>query len=96
MPSRVSRPPQVDRPARTYRVPWADLLRKVFAVDVLACPCGGRLQIIAFIAEATVAKRILDHLGLDSRRPPLARAQAPPDALDPAPGYDGTDPVFPD
>ncbi len=77
-------PRRLDRPARTYRVPWADLLRKVFAVDVLACPCGGRLQLIAFIAEATVAKRILDHLGLDSRGPPLARSQAPPDALDPA------------
>ena len=50
----------------------------------------------AFIAEATVAKRILDHLGLDSRGPPLARAQAPPDPLDPAPSHDGTDPVFPD
>ncbi len=85
-----------DRPARTYRIPWADLLKRVFAVDVLACPCGGRLQLTAFIAEATVAKRILDHLGLDSRGPPLARDQAPPDALDPAPSYDGTDPVFPD
>jgi len=78
----VQAPPRLDRPARTYRVPWADLLRKVFAVDVLACPCGGRLQLIAFIAEATVAKRILDHLGFDSRGPPLARAQAPPDVLD--------------
>ena len=87
-------PRKHDRPARTYRVPWADLLKKVFAVDVLACPCGGRLQLIAFIAEATVAKRILDHLGLDSRGPPLARAQAPPDALDPPPCHDGTDPVF--
>jgi Putative transposase len=81
---------------RTYRVPWADLLKKVFAVDVLACPCGGRLQIIAFITETTVAKRILDHLGLDSRRPPVARAQAPPDVLDPAPSYDGADPTSPD
>ena len=50
----------------------------------------------AFIAEATVAKRILDHLGLDSRGPPLARAQAPPDAPDLAPSYDGVDPTFPD
>ena len=31
-------PAKLDRPARTYRVPWADLLKKVFAVDVLACP----------------------------------------------------------
>ena len=65
-------------------------------MDVLACPCGGRLQLIAFIAEATVAKRILDHLGLDSRGPPLARAQAPPDLLDPAPGCDGVDTTYPD
>ncbi len=48
---------RLDRRARTYRVPWADLLKRVFAVDVLACPCGGRLQLIAFIAEATVVKR---------------------------------------
>jgi len=44
----------------------------VFAVDVLACPdCGGRLKLIAFVADAGVAGRILDHLGLDSRGPPL-------------------------
>jgi hypothetical protein len=60
-------------------------------VDVLACPCGGRLQLVAFMAEATAAKRILDHLGLDSHGPPLARAQAPPDLLDPAPAFDGVD-----
>ena len=81
---------------RTYRVPSAELLKKVFAVDVLACPCAGRLQLIAFIAEATVAKRILDHLGLDSRGPPPARAQAPPDVLDPGPSYDGADFAFPE
>ncbi len=95
--TRSGKPPRRhDRPARSYRVPWADLLKKVFAVDVLACPCGGRLQFIAFIAEATVAKRILAHLGLDSRGPPLAQAQVPPDVLDPAPSYDGVDSAFPD
>jgi hypothetical protein len=52
---------------------------------------GKGLQLIAFIAEATVAKRILGHLGLDSRGPPLARAQAPPDLLDAAPSHDGID-----
>lgn len=63
-------------------------------MDVLTCPCGGRLLLIAFIAEVTVAKRILDHLCLDSRAPPVARAQAPPDLLDPGPSYDGADFVF--
>ncbi len=81
----------------TYRVPWADLLQKVFAVDVLACPdCGGRLKLIAFVADASVAGRILDHLGLDSRGPPLARAQAPPELLDPGPAYDYADPPYAD
>ncbi len=37
-----------------------------------------------------------DHLGLDSRKPPLARAQAPPDVLDRAPSHDGAEPVCPD
>jgi hypothetical protein len=33
------------------------------------------MQLIAFIAEARVAKRILDHLRMDSTGPPVARAQ---------------------
>ncbi len=58
-PSRMPGRRRRDRPARTHRAPWAELLKKVFALDVLASPdCGGRLQIIAFIAEATVAGRI--------------------------------------
>ncbi len=65
-PSASEKPPR-EKPARTgrtHRVPWADL-KRVFAIDVLACPdCDGRMQLIAFIAQATVAKRILDHLGL--------------------------------
>ncbi len=69
-------------------------MKKVFAVDVFACPdCGGRLRLIAFIAETTVARRILDHLGLDSQGPPVARARAPPELFDPGPDYDVADPA---
>jgi hypothetical protein len=74
----------------------AGLLKRVFEIDVLACPeCRGRMQLVAFIAEATVAKRILDQLGLDSTGPPLAparRGQA--DSVDPAPAHDVADPVY--
>jgi len=75
-------------------------LQKVFAIDVLACPeCSGRMQVIAFIAQAAVAKRILDHLGLDSTGPPVARAAPPPEQVDLGPSYDAhhaTDPAYPE
>jgi hypothetical protein len=46
---------------------WARVEEGRAIVDVLACPeCSGRMQLIAFIAEAKVAKRILD------QRPALA------------------------
>jgi DNA-directed RNA polymerase subunit RPC12/RpoP len=79
---------------REYRVPWAELLRKVFSADVLACPdCGGRLQVVAYIAEETVARRILEHLHLDATGPPLPRAQPAPEPAEPPPEYDLADPI---
>jgi hypothetical protein len=91
------RRPKPSKTARTYRVPWAELLRKVFAIDVLACPeCNGRMQVIAFIAQATVAKRILDHLGEDSTGPPVARVAAPQEQVEPGPAYDAADPIYPE
>ncbi len=59
------------------RIPWAELLKRVYDVDALACPCGGRLRFIALILESDVARRILDSLGLDSASPPIARARSP-------------------
>ena len=41
-----------------------------------------------------MAKRILDHLGEDSTGPPLARAQAQPEQLDPGPDYAAPDDVI--
>jgi hypothetical protein len=36
-----SDPAVSDRLCPRYRVPWAEVLRKVFSLDVLACPqCG--------------------------------------------------------
>jgi hypothetical protein len=77
-----------------YRVPWAELLKKVFAVEALQCPeCGGAMKLIAFIAEETTARRILEHLGLDATPAPLARAQASPEQFDPGPDCDESDPA---
>ena len=43
---------------------WADLLRRSFGLDVLACPRGGRLTLIALIEDPVVIARFLRHLGL--------------------------------
>ena len=58
---------------------WADLMRRAFAGDVLACPrCGGRLRLIALIEASATTRRILRHLGLASEVPTPAPARAPP------------------
>ena len=39
---------------------WAELMRRTFGVDVLACPrCGGRLRLVALIERALMIQRIL-------------------------------------
>ncbi len=62
---------------------WADLMRRTFGFDVLACPsCGGRLRLISLIEEASVIQRILRHLGLPTEIPEPRPARAPPLPLD--------------
>jgi hypothetical protein len=38
--------------AKERRRRWAELIRQVFEVDPLACPCGGRMRIVSFITAA--------------------------------------------
>ena len=62
------------RPRRARRLPWADLLKRVFGVEALRCECGHSMRVIAAITEPTVAKRILECMGLPPRAPPLEPA----------------------
>jgi len=56
---------------------WAELMRRVFAQDVLECAhCHGRLRILAAIHPPRTTRVILEHLGLPSRAPPVAAATA--------------------
>ena len=70
--------PQAPPPASIRpRIPWAELLLRVFRADVLACDrCGGRRVVLAFITEPPVVMSILDHLGLPSTAPPIAPARS--------------------
>ena len=66
------------RPVRPLRqhLPWAELLRRVFAVDVLVCPrCLGPMTVLAALSDPPVLAKILTHLGLPSTSPALAPAR---------------------
>jgi hypothetical protein len=65
---------------RPRRLAWAELLRRVFAVDVLDCPrCGGRMRLPTAIHPPDVTQAILDCLELPSRAPPAAPAVPDPE-----------------
>ncbi|MFN0062832.1 MAG: transposase, partial [Myxococcaceae bacterium] len=67
------------RPKRTSRIPWAQLLKRTFAKDVLACDkCGGERRIVAYVTAQATVREILRHLGLPSQALPQARAQDSP------------------
>jgi hypothetical protein len=62
------------RPNTSY-VPWADLLRHCFDVDILDCPrCHSRLTPVAVIRRQEVIDRILQHLALPLSPVPLGHA----------------------
>ncbi len=65
---------------------WAVLLRRVFDIDALRCPCcGSTLRLIAAIEDPAVARKILECLELPARAPPFEPASAN-DVPDPAYG----------
>jgi hypothetical protein len=64
---------------RSSRMPWHELMRRVFAWDVLKCEgCGGKRRLIATIAEGAIATRILTHLNLPVTAEGFLPIRAPP------------------
>jgi hypothetical protein len=58
---------------------WAQLLRRVFKVDVERCPkCDGTLKLVAMITETAALTRLLTHLGLPTTPPRVEPARLPP------------------
>lgn len=61
------------------RIPWADLLKRTFGVDLLTCThCGGKRRVVSCVFSSMVTAEILAHLGLPSHPLPLAPARDPP------------------
>jgi hypothetical protein len=78
----ISRPEKPERPPveprQNHWTPWADLLKRVFLVDALACPrCGGRMRILAAVLAPEAVQAILAHSRLPTGPPPRAAASWP-------------------
>ena len=64
------------------RVPWAQLLHRVWLTRILVCAgCGGRRELVAQVTEPFAIRRILEHLGLDPSTPGPVPARGPPEEL---------------
>jgi hypothetical protein len=79
---RVALEAAADDPAETRPGPppprrnwtWAALMRRAFAIDVLACPnCGGRMRVIAMVEDPVAVRQILA-----ARRPAAPAGPGPP------------------
>ena len=76
VPHSPARHRSTDNP-RYYR--WAELLRRVFLVDVLTCPhCQGPRRLLAAIFDPDSIARILTNLALPTEPPTIAPARPPP------------------
>lgn len=63
---------------KAYR-PWAELLKRSFGYDVLACHnCGGRMKLLAMVTDAESITRYLRSLGEPTELPHAAPARGPP------------------
>jgi hypothetical protein len=73
------RPSKLRRGVRRYYT-WAELLRRVFRVEIFTCPnCGGARRLLAAIQDPEAIARVLRAVGLPFDAPELAVARAPPD-----------------
>ena len=77
-------------PPRPRNYSWAELMHRVWSVDVLRCPeCHGRMRILAALHSPEAIRAILACLGLPPRAPPVAPAEAEPEV---EPEIDAVDP----
>ena len=60
------------------RHPWADLMQRVFAHEVLVCQrCKGDMRLVEVINDSDELARALAEAGLGSRPPPRPRPSPP-------------------
>ena len=66
-------------PPRRGYLPWAELLKRTFQVDVLNCHrCGGRMKLVALVKAPDSVRRFLSGVGLPTGPPATAAAPRSP------------------
>ena len=61
------------------RYTWAEMLRRVWLLDVLVCPdCGGTRRVLAAIHDPESIRRVLVAMMLPTEVPELGPARGPP------------------
>ena len=72
-------PPAQDKPKNTSRyIPWSELLRRTFGIEIVCQKCKAPLRLIALIKTEDVAKKILTAMHLPVDIPQLRPARPPP------------------
>ena len=64
-----------EKPTLLQKSSWAKLLARVFEIDISKCHCGGELKIISVIRDPLIIGKILSHIGLSPRPPPISPAR---------------------
>jgi len=81
-------PPGSRPQPRPRNYTWAELMQRVFEIDVLECPdCQGRMRILAAIHSPEAIRAILECLGLPPRPPPIRSADADAFLEDPSAAF---------
>jgi hypothetical protein len=90
--------PQLGKPRSENRIPWAELIRRVFLIDLLTCDkCGGLRDVRAIVPKAK-AREVLEALAIPFMSLSIAKARDLPsqDSFELGSTFDGVDPVYPD
>ncbi|MEN8183775.1 MAG: hypothetical protein ABFS46_14705 [Myxococcota bacterium] len=76
-PAAVPHAPSRLAPRKAYT--WADLMRRVFLIEVMTCPhCQGPRRLLAAVFDPEAIEQILRCLGLPLDAPAIAAARPPP------------------
>lgn len=66
-----------------YRLPWAELLKRVFNIDSLSCTkCGNQMAFVATICSKAVISKLLNSLGIKQIEINIPQYRGPPNLFD--------------